>query len=72
MKSKSRAEQFDQTRAQLGIERLEQVADIRLVQVGHERAHARAVVRLDGLGDRSHERGVEVALVVTGREKFGL
>ena len=32
----------------------------------------RAVVRRDGLGDRSHECGVEVALVVTGREEFGL
>ena len=66
------AEEFDQTRAATGVERFQEVADIRLVHVGHERAHARAVVRLDGLGDRSHECRVEVALVVTGREKFGL
>ena len=61
------AEELDEARAVLGLERLEHVAEIGLVQVFGERPHAFAVAGLDRRRERRHEARVDVLVLVPHR-----
>ena len=61
------AEELDEARAVLGLERLEHVAEIGLVQVFGERPHALAVADLDRGRERRHEARVDVLVLVPHR-----
>ena len=59
------AEKGDEPRPLLRLERLEEVAEIGLVELGDEAAHGRRVAGLDRRHDRSEEAGRKVATLVT-------
>ena len=58
------AEQFDEPRPQIGIERLDQRAEIGLVQIARERAKRLGIIGLDRLGDGFDEGGPDLAFLV--------
>ncbi len=61
------AEQLDEARTQLGVERVDQVAGVGFVEVAGERAQRRRVVALDGFADLLDKVGAQRALVVAQR-----
>ena len=65
------AEQFDQTRALIGIERFEQRAEIGFVQVADQNAQLRHVDGLDGARGLGDEIGADRAILVAQRRLFG-
>ena len=65
------AHQLDQLRAQLGIERLDQVAGVGLVQLADQRAQQPRVAPRDRLGDGLDEFGADRAFCVAQRRPRG-
>ena len=58
------AQQFDKARAQVGIERLDQVAGVGLVQLADQRLQGRGVAALDRLAHAVEKFGADRAVVV--------
>ena len=58
------AQQFDEARPQVGIERLDQVAGVGLVQFADQRLQGRGVAALDRLAHAVEEFGADRAVVV--------
>ena len=64
------AQQFDEARAQVGIERLDQVAGVGLVQLADQRLQGRGVAALDRVAHPVEEFGADRAVVVAeGRSR---
>jgi hypothetical protein len=64
--------QLDQLRAQLGIERLDQVADVGLVQIADQRAQQPGIAPVDRLGYLRDVVGPDGALFVAQRHAGAL
>ena len=65
------AEQFDQARAQVGLERLDQGAVIGLVQIADQSAQGGRVGGIDRLSDLRDEFGADRAVVFAERRRAG-
>ncbi len=59
--------QFDQLRPQVRLQRLEQIAEVSLVEFGDDLAQKRRIAALNRIRDQIDEFGADVALVVPHR-----
>ncbi len=64
-----RAHQFDELRPQVGVERLDQVADVGLVQFTHQRAQQARVTARDRLADHLDVFGPDRAIGIAQRRR---